>query len=57
MIAEIIESDDLKSLKGFNLSLKDIKDLRFEFNRNLLQIICFFDATKIMYWLTEKLAN
>ena len=34
MITELIESDDLKGLKGFNLSIKDIQDLRFEFNRN-----------------------
>ena len=45
MITELIESDDLKGLKGFNLSVKDIQDLRFEFKMNILQIICYFGAT------------
>jgi len=57
MIAELIEDDDLSNLKLFNLTIKEIEELRFDFNMNFLQLVCHEDAKDILKWLTEKLVD
>ena len=57
MIAELVEEDDLKSFKAFNLTTGEIEALRFDLKMNFLQLVCHEEATNILKWLTLKLQD
>lgn len=54
LIREAIEDDDLDNLIKLAPTLNDIKDLRFDYKMNTLQMVCHEESIKILRWLTAQ---
>lgn len=50
-IGEAIELDSLQQYKSLKVSLHEITLLRFEYNMNILQLICHEEAITILEFL------
>jgi hypothetical protein len=56
-IAEFVENDDLNGFKLWGVTKLEMNTLRFEYNMNLLQLVCHEEATNILNHLVLLLEN
>ena len=56
-IRQYIEKNDVESFRFLNLSKKEYLNLRFDYNMNVLQLVCFEEASLILDTMRHKFAN
>lgn len=56
-IRHFIEKNDVESFRFLNLSKKEYLNLRFDYNMNVLQLVCFEEASLILDTMRHKFAN
>ena len=56
-IGEFVENDDLNGFKLWGVTKLEMNTLRFEYNMNLLQLVCHEEATNILNYLVLQLEN
>ena len=54
---DYIEKNDVESFRFLNLSKKEYLNLRFEYNMNVLQLVCFEEANLILDTMRHKFEN
>jgi hypothetical protein len=47
-IANFVEIDDVDAFRLLFVSKQEIRNMRFGYNMNLLQLVCFEEAVKIL---------
>ena len=52
-----IEKNDVESFRFLNLSKKEYLNLRFDYNMNVLQLVCLEEASLILDTMRHKFAN
>ena len=52
-----IEKNDVESFRFLNLSKKEYRDLRFDYDMNVLQLVCFEEASLILDAMRHKFEN
>lgn len=56
-IAHCVEINDVEEFRNLNISKKECLSLRFNYNMNLLQLVCFEEASLILDQMRHKFAN
>lgn len=56
-VQDYIEKNDVESFRFLNLTKKEYLGLRFGYNMNLLQLVCFEEASLILDTMRHKFAN
>ena len=54
-ITQFVEDDELQGFKLWGVTRLEMVTLRFNYNMNLLQLVCFEEATKILKYMTQVL--
>ena len=53
----IVENNDIESFRFLNLTRKEFLGMRFNYNMNLLQLVCFEEASLILEAMRHKFSN
>ena len=53
----IVENNDIESFRFLNLTRKEFLNMRFQYNMNLLQLVCFEEASLILEAMRHKFSN
>lgn len=56
-MAKIIENDDLNTFKLCQITLREMETLRFEYDMNLIQLVCHEEAVFILEHLVKVLEH
>ena len=56
-LQNFVENDDVEAFRLMMLSRKEYLNLRFNYNMNLLQLVCFEEASRILESMRHKFAN
>ena len=56
-VRHYVETNDVESFRFLNLSKKEYLNLRFDYNMNVLQLVCFEEAHLILDTIRHKFAN
>ena len=56
-VANLVKEDELQGFRLWGVKKEEMISMRFEYNMNLLQLACFEEATCILRYITEVLAD
>lgn len=56
-IVEFVEEDDLNGFRLWGVTKLEMVTLRFGYNMNLLQLVCFEEATSILKYMSQQLVG
>ena len=56
-IAEFVEFDNINGFKLWGVTKLEMNTLRFDYNMNLLQLVCHEEAVSILQYMVTQLEN